>query len=218
MNVSLSNIEFRADAFEVKAAIAKILHSEDFMTSERLINFHVELCGGNKPGYHHNSTGVLTVPDRKIGERLLALAKEQKLNLRLYGRRITLREPFRNAAKPDAALLETLRKVAYRDPALDKEIEDKRLQLQIHLRVLRLQIGVWVTRPEQGRPGIFSVEWDKDYAEDGIAVLSFEYENKLMRIQLGDPMQDELSYAVLLKYSNIRETWIGYEFGNPCAS
>ncbi|KAI5114733.1 hypothetical protein M0805_001582, partial [Coniferiporia weirii] len=137
-------------------------------------------------------------------------------------RRICMRDSGR---KPGKGIIETLKKVAYQDPRVDRERDDKLLKLSTSLRVDKLQFGIWLNRqprqlpfnrrvpsaPSQDRL-TFAVEWEKDYTEKGNAQLLLELEHKLVRIKLGDPFLDQEAHSIVIKFSNIRGLRVGIEF------
>ena len=157
-----------------------------------------------------NGTGYLRIPEEKIAKKFL---HHFRTGVEIQGRRLRF-EPSQR--KLDKGKLHQLQKVPYQDPKIEKERKAKILQLDHALRVDKLHFGVWSIRPEANLRGIFCSEWQKAYTTIGNAVVQFEYDHKLLRVQLGEPALDEIAYSVVIRFSNLRNIWIGYEFGNPC--
>ncbi|THH11989.1 hypothetical protein EW145_g298 [Phellinidium pouzarii] len=229
MEIELKHIDYGADLYQVKEVFARILHSDEFRgrseDGAQLINFQVVL--GGSEFQRHNGTGTLIIPSRKMGQLLLTKAANGDvspvIDSRRSGRsrRILMRE---SNHRPSKGILETLKKVSYQDPSVDRDRDDKLLELSASLRVDKLQFGVWLQNPPQQLcPGLqlqnsarcrmtFAVEWEKDYTAIGNAQLSLELEHKLIRIQLGDPSLDDEAHSIVIKFSNIQQMWIGIEF------
>lgn len=221
MEIELRKISFQADLYEVKAEFARILHSEQLQLGydqgdpeDRLMNFHVDL--GESDVRRHNGTGTLTIPNRKIAQMLLSHAKCNIVFPSVRDYRILMRDSGR---RPNRGMLETLRKVPYQDPKVDRDRDNIILKLNVSWRVDQLQFGLWLRRPslkyDTKRVNTFAVEWEKDYTAVGNAQLTFEFVHKQIRLLLGDPSLDEVSHSVVIKFSNIQRIWTGYEF-KPC--
>lgn len=219
MEIELAKVSFQADLYEVKAEFARILHSEQLRLEhgdpeQRLMNFNLTL--GESDFRRHNGTGLLIIPNRKVAQILLSLARLDEDYPSVRNNRILMRDSGR---KPKRGMMETLRKVPYQDPEVDRVREDIILKLNVSWRVDRLQFGLWIRRPspkhEAKRVNTFAVEWEKDYTAVGNAQLEFEFIHKQIRLQLGDPSLDDVSHSVVIKFSNIQRIWTGYEF-RPC--
>lgn len=226
----MESIDFIATRYEVTSKLAQILHDPELFcfrhanadtpflnlgpAERRPMNFQVVLNEGNS-GVRNNGTGYLTVPDVKIGQRFLNLIRQKKIAVKINGRKIFFKNSHR---RPSFGLLQTLKKVPYQDPSIDRERDDKAMMLDCDFRVDKLKFGVWSRRPAPNIFGIFCSEWEREYTSIGNALMRIEYEHKLIRIQLGDPAMDEIAYRVVLKFSNLQKVWVGYDFGNPCES
>lgn len=220
MDLSIRSIDYQASLYEVKDALAQLLHSRDFDTlrpGNRNINFHVRLNLNEKIETRNIGTGLLTVPTVAIGKKLLRLMKHGGRKILVRKRPITLEHW---SSKPYQGLVETLLKVPYQDPALDREKDDKLRSLNVRFRVDEIQFGIWGVRPSQsqGVRGVFCREWAKRYTVDKFAQLWFDYDHKVLRIRLGDPARDETAYNIVIRFSTLRNLWSGVDFGNPCAS
>jgi RNA-dependent RNA polymerase len=118
---------------------------------------------------------------------------------------------------PDRALAATLDKTPYVDPDIEAERQVKMRALDVQLRVDKVQIGLFY-RPEPTANRCFSVEWEASYTDKSIGWLYWEYEHKLIRIQIGDRMTEQTGSSIVIKFSNIRKLGAHYDFGNPCES
>lgn len=217
MEIELIGIDYRANIYDVKEEFARILHSERFKRIKgteseetRPINFRL-ILGKSDKGYHDGS-GTLTLPHRRIGEQLLNLARQNKIFPVVNSRRIRMRD---DGEKVPRWLVETLRKLPYQDPSIDRERDDIHFKLGISWRIDKLQFGRWHPRPaprhDEEHRGLFAVEWEKDYTKSGNAQVGFDYDQKLVRLRLGDPfLQDDL-YYVIIRFSNVQQLWVGYE-------
>ncbi|KAL5529571.1 hypothetical protein ACEPAG_5556 [Sanghuangporus baumii] len=218
MEIELINISFRADLYDVKEEFARILHSDNFRLITRNngqefrpLNFHIVLR--RLENGRHDGTGTLTLPNKRLGQVLLQLAIDNKDFPCVNSRRIRMRESER---KPNKGRVETLRKLPYQDPSIDRERDNILIQLSVSWRIDKLQLGVWISRPTPhrgtGRQGVFAVEWEKDYTVAGNAQVEFKYDRKSLRLRLGDPFSDDETHFVVIKYSNIQHLWVGYDF------
>ncbi|OCB86696.1 hypothetical protein A7U60_g6154 [Sanghuangporus baumii] len=219
MEIELINISFRADLYDVKEEFARILHSDNFRLITRNneqefrpLNFHIVL--GRLGSGRHDGTGTLTLPSKKLGQVLLQLAIDNRDFPCVNSRRIRMRGSERKPNKGN--LVETLRKLPYQDPSIDRERDNIRFELNVSWRIDKLQLGVWISRPiphrGTGCQGVFAVEWEKDYTAAGNAQVEFKYDRKSLRLRLGDPFSDDETHYVVIRYSNIQHLWVGYEF------
>ncbi|TDL24977.1 RdRP-domain-containing protein [Rickenella mellea] len=217
MEFRMEGIAVKANRYEVTEALAKALHTSDFSTEKRPINFQVILNEGIG-GVRNNGTGLLTLPEEGIGKKFRRYLSEKKISIRVLGRRINFRPSHH---QPRHRTIETLQKVPYQDPSIDQERDEKLLQLDKALRVNNLQFGLWSIRPKPQTAtsppvrGIFCSEWDRSYTTIGNALLWIEYDHKLLRIQLGESSLDEIANSLVIKFSSVQNLWIGYEIGNP---
>ena len=219
MELELAGISYEMDIYEVKAAFATILHSDDFRRDmeDDPMNFHVEL--GEHETLRHDGTGKLTVTSRAIGNKLLGILSSMPSDVRQkIFRRIRLRDTRR---RPPLWTLQTLQKVKYVDPDVDRERDAILYKMNVTWRINDLQFGQWLKKPTVGRKstiaqgGIFAWEWSKNYTKIGVARLNIEYEHKLIRMTLGDPLVEHQAFSVVIKFSNIQCIWFGYEYA-PC--
>ncbi|EPQ57890.1 RdRP-domain-containing protein [Gloeophyllum trabeum ATCC 11539] len=214
MEIDLKGVAHIATKYEVKRAIAQVLHGDDFRRREipRLWNFDVSLNPGLTET-RNDGSGKLILPDHKLGRKFLEWARQDGNNIRVHGRKIRF---FRSDRKPRAGELQMLRKAPYLDPAKDEE-RDRILQaLDCDLRVNKVNFGIYyydTSRP--GAPKSFSNEWEGDYKSRSYAVMRVAYDHKVMRIKLGDPMTEETCHRIVIKFSSIRKIGFGYDAGSP---
>lgn len=123
---------------------------------------------------------------------------------------------FYATSKPiDRGLAATLDKTPYLNPDIEEERQSKNRALDVHLRVDKVQIGLFY-RPSPGANRNFSVEWEDSFTDKSLGWLFWEYDHKLIRVRLGDPMTEQTGRNIVIKFSNIRKLAINYDFGNPC--
>ncbi|THG97697.1 hypothetical protein EW026_g4356 [Hermanssonia centrifuga] len=208
----------RATNWDVKRSIGAILHSDEFFdTSEpkaRLINFKVTL--NRSQGVQNDGSGLLILPSRTVAQKLLKYVYGQGKAILVKDRKIHFQKSGR---KPDPRTTETLEKTPYLDPEIEEEREAKLEKLDVGLHVDKLQIGVFYRMPEDppNASRLFSNEFEFSHRHKGAGLLHIEYDHKLIRLQLGDPVTEELAYNVVITFANIRKLAIGYDFGNPFA-
>ncbi|TBU35633.1 RdRP-domain-containing protein [Dichomitus squalens] len=217
MNIELADVSFEASEWDVKRAFGAILHGEGFYNASdpksRPINFKVSLNPG-RGGVQNNGSGELILPNRKLGDKLLKWVYEDHNPVLVLGRKIRL---FRSKDRPSRGLKETLDKTPYLDPALEEKREEKLRKLDMGLHVDKLQFGVFYRRPQDPMTAsrIFSSEFEWGHRNKGAGMMWFEYDHKLIRIQLGDKMTEEIGSNVAITFSNIRRMAIGMDYGNP---
>ncbi|KAH7923477.1 RdRP-domain-containing protein [Leucogyrophana mollusca] len=216
MEFDIRNVDFETNEWAVTKAVAAVLHAcpGPFVSDpeQKPINFRVKLNPGHS-GVRNDGTGRLILPS-KIGSRFARWLKSPESNQIRAGRKML--KFFRNGNHVPKDLAMTLEKALYIDPDLDQERQRKRAMLQVDFRIANLQIGTFY-RPLGARPGdsrAFSVEWDADLVSSSLGWLKFEYDHKLLRAKIGDPMRGEPQYHVAIKFSSINKLAIGYDFGN----
>ncbi|KAM5531730.1 hypothetical protein V8D89_014579 [Ganoderma adspersum] len=217
MNIELADVSFEANEWDVKRAFGAILHGEGFFNASdpksRPINFKVTLNPG-RGGVQNNGSGELILPNRKVGDKLMKWVYEERNHVLVLGRKIRL---FRTKERPSRSLKETLEKTPYLDPGLEEKREEKLRKLNLGLHVDKLQFGVFYRRPQDPMTAsrTFSSEFEWSHRDKGAGLMWFEYDHKLIRIQLGDKMTEEIGSNIAITFANIRRTAIGMDFGNP---
>ncbi|KAJ3536923.1 hypothetical protein NM688_g6770 [Phlebia brevispora] len=218
MEIEFRYVPYDATVWDVKRALGAVLHGDDFYDKsnpkERPINFQVEL-NYNPQGFSHNGSGIITLHDRRVAERLIKLAndstspsvvvKEKKLRL------------FRARRKPRQNLTDLLSKTPYLDPDLEEAREIILAKLDVGLHVDKVQFGIFYRRPEDppAASRLFSTEYEISHANKSAGLLHFEYDSKVLRLQLGDPVTEELAYNIVIQFVNMRKLAVGFDFGNP---
>lgn len=149
-------------------------------------NFQVELNPGPN-GIMSNGTAVLTLGSRKLGTKFfkwLVHSPEDHTNeLTLNGRKMRF---FRGKNRPRPNLTQILEKAPYLPPDIEEEREEKLRKLDTSIHVDRIQFGIFYrpagAAPDAGRE--FSNEFEISHPERGAGILWFEYDHKLIRIQV----------------------------------
>ncbi|CDO73610.1 hypothetical protein BN946_scf185014.g80 [Trametes cinnabarina] len=218
MEIELADVPYNASVWDVKRTFGSILHGEEFYNptdpkTPRAVNFKVTLNPG-AGGVQNNGTGSLVLPNRKIGDRLMRRVYEEKKHIVINGKKLRL---FRAKKPPTRSLRETLDKTPYLEPDEEEKREEKLRRLDIGLYVDRVQFGVFYREPKDPMtaPRIFSNEYEISHKDKGAGLLWFEYDHKLIRIQLGDKMTEEIGSNVAITFSNVRKLAIGIDYGNP---
>ncbi|TFK54621.1 RdRP-domain-containing protein [Heliocybe sulcata] len=214
MEIDLNGVNHLANKYEVKRAIADVLHSDYFRrrdAPDRPWNFEVTL----KPGLteaRNDGTGRLSLPDRNLARKFLQWIKD--------GNRIIVRSRairfYDSRQRPKHGELQMLRKAPYMDPGMDEEHDQILQELDCSLRVNKLNFGVYYNdRSLPGAPKAYSKEWEGEYKSRSYAIMRFAYDHKVIRVMLGDSMTEETCYRVVIKFSSIRKIGWGYDVGDP---
>ncbi|KZT71262.1 RdRP-domain-containing protein [Daedalea quercina L-15889] len=220
MEIELADISRDATVWDVKRKIGSILHGDYFYNptdpKDRPANFEVTLDAGPN-GIRHNGSGVLTLGSRKLGDKFfkwLHNPGSYEVDVKLYDRKIRF---FKSKNRPKRNLTQILEKAPYLPPEIEEAREDKIRKLDTSLHVDKIQFGIFFrpadTTPTAGRD--FSSEVEISHRERGAGILWFEYEHKLIRIQMGDPMTEEIANNVAITFANIRKMARGNDCGNP---
>jgi RNA-dependent RNA polymerase len=82
----------------------------------------------------------------------------------------------------------TLEKTLYVNPDIEEERAEKILGLQHPLRVDEIQFGVFYRPAYPTYPKMvsraFSIEWEHSYTQKSLGWLRFEYDHKLIRVEV----------------------------------
>lgn len=203
MELFFSNLDYRATLMDVEHVFSTVLHSPGYLpSSSQPWNFHVSLFPPkkNRPGQTHGGRGLVTVPDEKLGRHLLDdFGSTSKISLSVGGRKLRLEL---SRGKPKARILEKIRLEPYTAPEVRQRLTDIKETFQKNTaRIRTLQLG-WETRS-----GVFSVEWEKHFAQD--CHLSFSDTRREVRIRIMDmDLQDVRSIAI--HWSQISWSAVGY--------
>ncbi|KAI6030049.1 RNA dependent RNA polymerase-domain-containing protein [Pisolithus marmoratus] len=216
MEFYISHVPTRATEYTVTKAIAdQVLHKCPGLfladRQQRLPNFKVTLNLDDRGGVRNNGTGALTLTTA-IGAEFLALYNQGNITAMVDGRQLV----FHPSGRPvDAGLEMTLERAPFIDPDIAQERQKKIDALQDRFCVCKVQIGTFY-RPDNAGPRdsrAFSIEWEMDLTQRSIAWLKFEYDHKLMRIEIGDPATESTRYDVVVKFHNIAKMALGCSFG-----
>ena len=201
MEIELKRISFEANVYDVREAVAAVLHGPDLYDPNdkdnkgRVPNFDV-IMGKSPAGRIHNGTAILRVGSN-LGSRLIKWNRESRdHNIEVKG------EPLRifnlhTTVPPDVK--KTLEKALYIDPERDRQrsqIEEKaRL---VHARIAKIQFGVWY-RPEGSTSPrrTFSIEHEREFITKSAAYLNLVYEHKLIHIDVSVTLLSPFIYIYL---------------------
>jgi len=116
-----------------------------------------------------------------------------------------------------SSLIQILEKAPYLPPEIE-EREEKLRQLNISIHVDKMQFGV-LYRPADathtsGRE--FSNEFEISHQAKSAGILWFEYDHKLIRIQLGDSMTQTVAHNIDIAFADILNIAWGNDMGNSC--
>lgn len=231
----MTGIERSADEYDVKEALARVLHSPRFSRWKpegRLLNFKVKLNRDLTRGVRNDGTGTLMLPTSEAGLELLRLVRSKRLQIKVgSGKNKIYFKDAQTDPHDMKGQVEALRKIPYQDPSFERSRDLKLKELGAgstgstfpsftSLRIDKLQFGIWGRRPdpttEPEQLGIFCWEWEKSCTSIGNGLIWIEYDHKLVRIQLGNSALDAIAQNVVITFANIRAIWIGYDFGAPC--
>jgi RNA-dependent RNA polymerase len=184
MDLSIRHIPHEVNKWTVTRAIAAVLHSEDFapIVEGRLINFQLKLNPNPAGGIRNDGTGLLTLPTETVGSKFLAYIFKDPI--KISKKKLLFKKLDR---PPPEGLALTLKKTPYVNPDIEEAREEKVSLLDTQLRVTAVQFGLFFQQEYEKTPlppRTFSVEWESKYDSDsrGRGQLSFDYDNKLIRI------------------------------------
>ncbi|KAG2750605.1 RdRP-domain-containing protein [Suillus brevipes Sb2] len=221
MEFIIRNVDFEVTEYEVTKKIAEVLHAcpgpfvsdADAATPQRLINFRVMLEKNECGGVRNKGSGFLRLPSKDVGVKFRRLVDgEDGITIKVGKKRLKFIPT--NKYIPNDVLV-TLEKAPYVDPDIAQRRQEKIDALSSNFRIAKLQIGTFY-RPQDASPSdprAFSVEWEANLL-NGLGWLSFEYEHKLIRAKVGDPARGQLSYSLIVTFTNINKMALGYDFGN----
>ena len=189
MEIELSRINIKADVYDVRKAVAAVLHGPDLYNPSneenkgRLPNFEI-IMGKGSAGHTHNGKAILRVGSN-LGHRLMKWSRESRdNNIEVKGYPLRIFNLFKAVPFDVKQMLE---KALYIDPEKDRlrsQIEEQaRL---VHAPIAKIQFGVWY-RPS-GSPSssrTFSIEHERDLlSKSSVACIKVVYEDKLIQIEV----------------------------------
>ena len=221
----MTNIEHRVTKYELHRELRRFLHdpirfpgqlipSRDPTKPSRVrkMNFRVQLEEGIAPT-RNNGKGFLTLPEESYARDFLRFVRKGEIRVIINNRTVKFEKASRRSS---SSLIEELRRTLYQDPSIEEEREEKIRFLDHSLRIDKLEFGVWGCRPSPGHRGIFRSEWRKSYTQVGDAHVKFDYDQKAIRIQIGDAYKDEIAYIVTIRVLNTRNIWVGDGIEGAC--
>jgi RNA-dependent RNA polymerase len=237
MELDLKYISLEADVYDVRTAVALVLHGPDLYDPNderyggRVPNFEVRM-GTSDAGRHHDRTAILRVT-KEVGRRLLRWCWESdKNNIVVHGRVLKIFHSYRDVT-PNVE--ETLKRGIYVDPERDQHrtLIERQAKL-VWPRITQVQFGVWyksLNFPSVRRRS-FSIEYDRYFGPHDAAYVSVVYEYGLIQIDVSTMffftkltkalyvsqiMRDETprKYFIFVKFSNIRKLGLVYDDGQP---
>lgn len=188
MILEIKRVPTQASRATVTKAIAAVLHSDDFRRipdpDERLTNFQVHLNESPLGGVRNNGTGTLTLPTSKLARDFGRFVHKNPIVIE--GEQLKF---FASDHKEPIGVTMTLEKTPYIDPDLEEERQQKLYKLQEQLRVDEVQFGVFYrsypnVQVNTVPPRAFSIECKLNFATRSLGWLSFEYDHKLIRIEV----------------------------------
>ena len=188
MEIELTGIDLDADVYDVRKAVATVLHGPDLYDPNdrenrgRVPNFQVVL-GMCPAGHLHNGTASLYVGS-KLGRRFIRWNRQSDEN------NIVVKEyPLKVLRFSNSVPLhvkQVLEKGLYVDPEQERHHSQIGEQARlVRLRIAKAQFGVWC-KPSNTRTQrrAFSVEYERDFLSSSAAYLNVVYEQKLIHIDV----------------------------------
>ncbi|KIK67671.1 hypothetical protein GYMLUDRAFT_215812 [Collybiopsis luxurians FD-317 M1] len=212
--IIIQNIPHVVDRWDLIKAVANCLHKPPFRQPrpDRKLNFILYLFQNERGGVH-NGSGVLKVPSGKIARQFLEQVKRQPI--KLGGSKIRFRDRNRWTSNRETA---TLQKAPFVDPDLEKDRQWRKEELEQGpgLRVVKVQFGILFQDP-RAQPGAsrkYSIEWEKEYSEAGQAWLKFVFDHKLIKIEAGNRLSENVGTNIVINFASISKIAVGYDYGN----
>ena len=188
MEIELTRIDFNADVYEVRKAVASVLHGRDLYDPNdqdnkgRLPNFQIVMCK-SPAGRSHNGKAILRIGS-KLGRQLLRWYwKSKKNNIVVKGRPL---KAFKLVEFLPLDVKQTIETTLYIDPKQDwlRSYREKQTEL-VRPRIAKVQFGVWYKPPNSSaRRRTFSVEHERDFLSKSAAYIQIVYEHKLILIDV----------------------------------
>ncbi|KAI4527022.1 RdRP-domain-containing protein [Schizophyllum commune Loenen D] len=199
MEVFIRNIDFQTSEYELKKTLAGILHAEPFTRMSALpINFDVRLLLDDRR--RSRGQGVLTLPTKAIGRRLLYEFGERKdgtpRSCSSRGRIIAF---GRSKQEPAAELVEVLKQSPYQDPKALEDLNQRTAHLQDnHVAVRTVQFG-WMEYDYSS----FSAEWEEHFSGEN-AYLLFDNQRRELRVKMKHSATPGTLSVIVMRFSSIR--------------
>ena len=188
MEIELTRISFEADVYDVRKAIAAVLHGPDLFDANdrenkgQVPNFEV-IMGKGPAGCIHDGKAILRVGSN-LGHRLLKWSWDSSdHNIEVKGQPLKIFNLFKPVP---LEVKQTIEKALYIDPEKDR----LRSQIEEQARLARAQIakvqfGVWYQPSDSPSPRrAFSIEHERDFLFNSAAYIYVVYEHKLIHIDV----------------------------------
>ncbi|KAI0719267.1 RdRP-domain-containing protein [Cerioporus squamosus] len=214
MNIQIRDLPFSATEWEVKRAFAAILHQPPFYEADapkaRPINFEVQL-GKARNGLPNNGTATLTIPDAELGLRFArAAVRRGGERIRILGKAVYL--SWGTGDKPPKGQIHRLNKTPFVNPE-DEAVRQRKLDIIRGLRILvdAVQFGVFFRHPDDPHTANrrFSIEHEIRQEDTYVGELTYDYNHKLLRIELGHYIMENTSDHIVVDLDNLMKSAYG---------
>ncbi|RXW21516.1 hypothetical protein EST38_g4325 [Candolleomyces aberdarensis] len=215
MDIKIFSIPRDQNEWSVIRALAQRIHEDE--SSERKVNFKVELNPDQVAGVGHNGSGTLTLPSKPLGWQFLSEVRNNPVKIPV-GSAWKLRFQKSNKAPPKY-LIETLEKTLFVSPDVEEKHAEIVADLEHPVRLESVQLGLYY-RPTSSSGRAFSIEWPAREDQESYTAtsrLKFEYDRKLIRITLGDMMTDLQGRTIAINIASINRIGVGHDFAKPYA-
>jgi hypothetical protein len=187
MEIELTRISFEANVYDVREAVAAVLHGplydpNDRENKGRVPNFDITMCK-SPAGRIHNGKAILRV-GLNLGHELLNWSRKSRDNyIEVKGDPVRIFNLFKSVPMD---VKQTLEKALYIDPEKDRlrsQIEEQ-VQL-VRARIAKVQFGVWYRPSDTPSPRrTFSIEHEREFLSNSAAYIYVVYEHKLIHIDV----------------------------------
>jgi RNA-dependent RNA polymerase len=188
MEIELTRISFEADVYDVRKAVAAVLHSSDLYDPNdkknkgRFPNFEI-IMGKSPAGRIHNGKAILRVGS-KVGRDLIKWSRASTDHyIEVKGSPLRIFNLF-NTVPFDVK--QTLDKALYIDPERDRQRSQIEEQARlVRARIAKVQFGVWYRPSDSPSPRrAFSIEHEREFLSKSAAYIYVVYEHKLIHIDV----------------------------------
>ncbi|KAJ3575271.1 hypothetical protein NP233_g1196 [Leucocoprinus birnbaumii] len=190
MELFMRNIPENLDKFQVKAALAKPLHSPDFYN--RQSNFDVHLFRP-QPG-EITRTGIVMIPDIAVARKFWeAYGTSRPTSLLFFGEtRIYFSESTRPTPDPD--IVEAVARAPWENPTWERERVEREKGLEgTFVSLQSIQFG-WMCRDD-----VFSIESEARQP----ALLRFDQTRRELQVAIAEDYNSPTEHVVAVKQSSI---------------
>jgi RNA-dependent RNA polymerase len=198
MEIELTRISFEANVFDVRNAVAAVLHGPDLYDPNdkenkgRVPNFEITM-GKSPAGRIHNGKAVLRV-GANLGRKLIEWSRASTdHNIEVKGSPLRIFNLFNTVP---LNVKQTLEKALYIDPERDRQRSQIEEQARlVRARIAKLQFGVWYRPSDSPSPRrAFSIEHERDFLSNSAAYIYVVYEHKLIHIDVSATLLPHFTY------------------------